>query len=186
MSLAVLQDGSDADVVDFLRELPWQEGTRERMVAVELRDWFGWFAEKIPLLQGLPEAETIELVLRWHRALDYYVWASPDEELDLAALVALLPPQAARTLLERLAANQAKVRDLLAIHGIERIQVPAGSSLLAGQVEWSDLPPVETCRPDLHGRVGRIEPGEGGYRTPSRILVPSRARGYIYKGETES
>jgi hypothetical protein len=180
------EDASNSDVVELLRNLPLQEGTREGAVAVELRDWFTWFSERIPLLQGLSEAETIDLLLRWHRALDYYAWASPEEELDLAALVTLFPPQTARALLQRLEANQAKIRELLAVQGIERIQIPAGSSLLAGQVEWSDLPPVETCRPDLDGRVGRIEPGEGGYRTTSRILVPSRARRYLYNRDAES
>ena len=180
------EDASNPEVLELLRNLPGQEESREGVVVIELRDWFAWFSEKIPLLQGLPEAETIELLLRWHRALDYYVWASLEEELDLAALANLLPPQTTRTLLQRLEANQAKVRELLAVHGIERIQAPAGSSLLAGQVEWSDLPPVETGRPELDGRVGRIEPGEGGYRSRSRILIPSRARRYLYNGDVES
>ena len=179
----LLGDGApEAVLLEALRELAREEGSAGGGVS-EAADWLAFLAEKAPLFEVLPEEQATEQLLRWHRVLDYYLWASPQEELDLVALAGHLGSQAAEALARRLGEAQERLRGVLAEKGLERIPAPTGSSFVAGVVEWSELGVEETSDPALHHRVFRLDPGEGGYRASGRILVPSHARRYVCPSE---
>ncbi len=150
----------------------------------ELDDWSTWLVDRPQSLKGLSQAEVIEKLRLWHRAFDYYLAADPGQSYPFASEPGKPPAFAqaeARDKLVRLVRQQQKkVREVLANFDIERIEAEEGSPLIVGVTEKSQLATQPTDNEALHGRVARIEPGEGGYRAGGRVVLVAHAICFEY------
>jgi len=175
----LLQSGlPPAEFKTGLQRIADDEAASEQAAARVMLAWWVWLEEKREILQGLRDEDLRDKLRVWREALDYYLWTDPAEAI-LPAFTEASPPVGTLTpFLEHLRKAQKALRQFLSEQGIERIEAPVGSEFIPGVVERSTKPPEPTEDPALHGRVYRIEPGEGGYRAQGRVLMPSYARRY--------
>jgi hypothetical protein len=150
----------------------------------ELEDWFTWLVDRAQSLRSLSQAEVIEKLRLWHRAFDYYLAADPGQSYPFSPEPdkppAFTQAENRDKLVGLLKRQQAKVREVLALVAIERIEAAEGSPLVVGVIEKSQLATQPTDDDSLHGRVARVEPGEGGYRAGGRVFLVAQAICFEY------
>lgn len=155
------------------------EGACAEAAAV-VDDWLAWFLDKGLPLKQMSATEVATRLEVGHRALDYFLFASPDKIHPMCddGMTPSLSATARTKLVKMLGDLQAEVISLLRDKGIERMVAPEGSCLIPGMVDMSELGTVPTKNPRLHDKVAHVEPGEGGYRAGKTVLVRCYARCY--------
>ncbi len=155
----------------------------------ELEDWFTWLVDRAQSLPGLSQAEVIEKLRLWHRAFDYYLAADPGQSYPFAPdpdkPQAFALAEARDKLVGLVRRQQEKVREVLGKCDVQRIEAEEGSPLIVGVTEKSPLATQPTDDEALHGRVARIEPGEGGYRAGGRVILIAHAICFEYVASEE-
>lgn len=171
--------------LDALRKEP---GDLSEALA-ELEDWRAWLVDRPNGLLRASQAEVVEKLRLWHRAFDYYLAADPGQSYPFAPdpdkPQAFALAEARDKLVCLVRRQQAKVREVLARVDVERIEAEEGSPLIVGVTEKSPLATQPTDDEALHGRVARIEPGEGGYRAGGRVILIAHAICFEYVASEE-
>lgn len=181
----ILDAAPAGEIVGELERLGRQAAPELREALDEVAAWITWLETKREVLFELSDSDLVDRLLVWYRNLDYYISADPTEDPSFAVLgdgVVQVDPQVLHVLEKRLQVRQQEYRGFLRNHGIERIEAAPGEAFTPGVVERSNRSAEPTDDPNLHDRVYRVEPGEGGYRNHDRILSYSLARRYEYTG----
>lgn len=143
---------------------------------VDASAWLEQWSGKLRVLSGADLDGKVKII---HQYLDYFL-TTPPKFHDARQLIGADAQLALEQLIAR---QQAGLTEYLKQQGIARIDAGPGTETITGVIEINpSAEPVPTNDPNLHNRVARIAPGDGGFRHGKEVLVWARATLYRYVG----
>ena len=164
--------------LDYFDKLSQQEFPPDTYELIcELTGWCQWLLDKLYGIVDLPENALTEQVQLLGPRLDYFLYTSP-ADFKNQLIQRSWPSDEATLFIETLQYCQKDLQSRLKARQLERIEVEPGRAFTPGVVNRKEAVVEPTRDPNLHDRIARLDPGDGGYTMRGKVLFPSRAVRY--------